>query len=100
MRKTMAGGTFRFGLLHEWIPEHLVPLARSSRFSFVILSEAKDLCHLRRTALVPSVLQGRGLRMTARKALPQLLPILERYSQQFHRFAFYSLPSVCIIRPD
>jgi len=28
MLKTMADGEFRFGLLHKWIPEHLVPLAR------------------------------------------------------------------------
>jgi prophage maintenance system killer protein len=28
MRKTMADGKFRFGLLHKWISEHLVPLAR------------------------------------------------------------------------
>jgi hypothetical protein len=28
MRKTMADGRFRFGLLHKWISEHLVPLAR------------------------------------------------------------------------
>jgi hypothetical protein len=46
----MADGKFRFGRLHQWISEHLVPLARESRFSFVILSEAKDLCNLRRMA--------------------------------------------------
>jgi hypothetical protein len=79
----MADAKFRFGLLHQWISEHLVPLARESRFSFVILSEAKDLCKLAATGMGPSVLKGRGLRMTAGKALPRLLPISERYSQQF-----------------